>query len=155
VLFEELLVQGLEQAKRHGRRLAVMFIDVDNFKSINDSHGHAVGDKVLLMVANRLLASIRSEDTVSRWGGDEFMALLLEVKQEADMVQLAEKMVEQVAEAWEFNGIVFSLSVSIGITIYPADGETADILFTNSDRAMYKAKGPDQRVMLFRESALN
>ena len=155
VLFEEHLDQGLIQAKRRGWGLAVLFIDIDKFKSINDSYGHDLGDKVLLMVANRLKALIREEDTVSRWGGDEFMCLLLEVKQEADVTRIAEKMVNRIAEACEFNGIVLCIRASIGIAIYPADGETADILFKNADTAMFKAKGTEKRVVLLRESAFN
>ena len=154
VLFEEALDHGLIQAKRHGWGLAVLFIDIDQFKSINDSYGHDLGDIVLLMVANRLQSSLREEDIVSRWGGDEFVCLLLEVKQEADVSRLAEKMVSRIAEAGEFNGTVFSINVSIGIAIYPADGETADSLFKNADMAMYKAKGTKKRVVLFRESSL-
>lgn len=153
-LFEQALDHGLIQAKRHGWGLAVLFIDIDQFKSINDSYGHDLGDKVLLMVANRLQSSLREEDTVSRWGGDEFVCLLLEVKQEADVSRLAEKMVSRIAEACEFNGTVLSIIVSIGIAIYPAYGETADSLFKNADTAMYKAKGTKKRVVLFRESSL-
>lgn len=155
VLFEEHLTQGLIQAKRHGWGLAVLFIDIDNFKSINDSHGHDMGDKVLLTVANRLQSYVREEDTVSRWGGDEFMCLLLEVKQEADVTRLAEKMVNRIAEACEFNGIVLSIRASIGIAICPADGETADILFKNADRAMFEAKGTEKRVVLCRASGFD
>ena len=155
VLFEQHLDQGLIQAKRHGWGLAVLFIDIDKFKSINDSYGHDLGDKVLLMVANRLQSLIRDEDTVSRWGGDEFMCLLLEVKKEIDATHLAKKMVNRIAVACKFNGIVLSVRASIGIAIYPADGETADILFKNADTAMYKAKGTEKRVVLFCESVLN
>ena len=152
VSFEQSLDHGLIQAKRHGWGLAVLFIDIDEFKSINDSYGHDLGDQVLLMVANRLKTSVRDEDIVSRWGGDEFVCLLLEVKQEADVTYLAEKMINRIAEAYEFNGIVLSIRVSIGIAIYPADGDTADVLFKNADTAMYKAKGTEKRVVLFRES---
>ena len=141
VSFEQRLDHGLIQAKRHGRKLAVLFIDIDKFKSINDSYGHDLGDQVLLMVANRLQSSVRDEDMVSRWGGDEFVCLLLEVKQGADVTRLAEKMINRIAEACEFNGTTLSIRASIGIAIYPADGETADILFKNADTAMYKAKG--------------
>lgn len=155
VLFEQHLDQGLIQAKRHGWGLAVLFIDIDKFKNINDSYGHDQGDKVLLMVANRLQSLIRDEDTVSRWGGDEFMCLLLEVKQEAEVARLAEKMVNRLAEDFEFNGIVVSIRASIGIAIYPADGETADILFKNADAAMFKAKGTVKRVVLFRQSTFD
>jgi diguanylate cyclase len=155
VLFEQHLDQGLTQAKRHGWGLAVLFIDIDKFKSINDSYGHDLGDKVLLMVANRLQSLIRDEDTVSRWGGDEFMCLLLEVKQEADVTRLAEKMVNQLAADFEFNGIVISIRASIGIAIYPSDGETSDILFKNADMAMFRAKGTVKRVVLFHQSAFD
>ncbi len=155
VLFEQRLEHGLIQAKRHGWKLAVLFIDIDKFKSINDTYGHDLGDKVLLMVANRLQSSVREEDMVCRWGGDEFVCLLLDVKQEANITRIAEKMVNRIAEACEFNGTVLSIRPSIGISIYPADGETADILFKNADTAMYKAKGTEKRVVLFRESAFD
>lgn len=152
VSFEQGLDHGLIQAKRHGWGLAVLFIDIDKFKSINDSYGHDLGDQVLLMVADRLQSFVRGEDLVSRWGGDEFVCLLFEVNQEADVTRLAEKMVNRIAETCEFNGVSLSIRASIGIAIYPADGETADILFKNADIAMYQAKGSEKRVVLYRES---
>ena len=155
VLFEQRLEHGLIQAKRRDWKLAVLFIDIDKFKSINDSYGHDLGDKVLLMLANRLQSSVREEDMVCRWGGDEFMCLLLDVKQEANTTRLAEKMVNRITEAFEINGTILSIKPSIGIAIYPADGETADILFKNADTAMYKAKGTEKRVVLFCESVFD
>jgi len=155
VLFEQRLEHGLIQAKRRDWKLAVLFIDIDKFKSINDSYGHDLGDKVLLMLANRLQSSVREEDMVCRWGGDEFMCLLLDVKQEANTTRLAEKMVNRITEAFEINGTVLSIRPSIGVAIYPADGETADILFKNADTAMYKAKGTEKRVVLFCESVFD
>ncbi len=152
ISFEQSLEHGLVQAKRHNWGLAVLFIDLDNFKSINDSYGHDLGDQALLLVANRLQSFVRDQDIVSRWGGDEFVCLLLEVKQETNVSKLAEQMLNKVAEAFEFNGTVLSIKASIGIAIYPADGETAEILFKNADTAMYKAKGTEKRVVLFRES---
>ncbi len=152
VLFDERLDHGLVQAKRHGWKLAVLFMDIDNFKNINDSYGHDLGDKVLLTVADRLQSATRKEDTVSRWGGDEFVCLLLEVKQEADVTRLAEVMVNTISETFKYEGKILSISVSIGIAIYPADGETADILFKNADTAMYKAKGTERRVVQFRDT---
>lgn len=149
--FEQGLDHGLIQAKRHGWGLAVLFIDLNNFKSINDLYGHDLGDQVLQMVANRLKSSVRGEDLVSRWGGDEFVCLLFEVKEEADATRLAEKMKNRIAESCEFNGTTLSIEASIGIAIYPTDGETADILFKNADTAMYKAKGAKKRVVLFRK----
>jgi len=154
VFFEQSLNNGLIQAKRHGWGLAVLFIDIDEFKSINDTYGHDMGDKVLIMVADRFKSFIREEDMISRWAGDEFVCLLLEVKQEADVTRLAGNMVKRISEAYEYNKTVLSLRVSIGIAFYPADGKTADILFKNADTAMYKAKGTKTGVMLFRESAL-
>ena len=150
--FEQGFDHGLIQAKRHGWGLAVLFIDIDKFKSINDTYGHDLGDQVLLMVANRLQSFVRDEDIVSRWGGDEFVCLLFEVKQEADVTRLAEKMIKRIAEDCDFNGTTLSIRASIGIAVYPADGETAEILFKNADIAMYRAKGAEKRVVLFRES---
>lgn len=152
VSFEQSLEHGLVQAKRHNWGLAILFIDIDNFKSINDSYGHDIGDQALLTVANRLQSFVRDQDIVSRWGGDEFVCLLLEVKQETDVSMLAEQMLNKVAEACEFNGTLLSIRASIGIAIYPADGDTADILFKNADTAMYKAKATEKHVVLFRES---
>lgn len=140
------------QAKRYGWGLAVLFIDIDKFKNINDSYGHGLGDQVLLMVANRLKSFVRDEDIVSSWGDDEFVCLSFKVKQEADVILLAEEMIIRIAEACEFNGIVLSISASIGIATYPEDGDTADVLFKKADTAMYKAKGTEKRVVLFRES---
>ncbi|MEA5448317.1 GGDEF domain-containing protein [Leptolyngbya sp. CCNP1308] len=152
VLFEQGLDHGLIQAKRHDRRLALLFIDIDKFKNINDSHGHDAGDQVLVTVANRLQTFVRGEDRVSRWGGDEFVCLLLEVKQAADVISLAKRMIDRIAEPCKFNENVFSIKASIGIAIYPTDGETADILFKNADTAMYEAKRTKKRVVLFQES---
>lgn len=151
-LFEHGLEHGLSVAKRQGWGLAVLFIDIDKFKSINDSHGHDGGDQVLLTVATRLRSFVREEDLVSRWGGDEFVCLCLEVKQEADVFQLAEKMVDRLGEACEVNGTTLSIRASIGIAIHPADGETAELLFQHADSAMYEAKGSDTRVVLFGHS---
>lgn len=151
VLFEEHLNYGLSQAKRYGWGLAVLFIDLNKFKNINDSYGHDMGDKILSMVANRLQTFVRDEDMVSRWGGDEFVCILFNVRQEADVVHIAEKIICHIAEVYEFEGNVFSIKVSIGIAICPRDGETADILFKNADKAMYKAKGKEKGIMLFRE----
>ena len=155
VLFEQNLDNGLIQAKRHSWGLAVLFIDIDKFKSINDTYGHDMGDKVLVMVADRLKSAVREEDMISRWAGDEFVCLLFEVKQEADVTRLAENMVNRIAETCEFNGTALSVNVSIGIALYPADGKTADILFKHADSAMYKAKGTEKRVVLYRESAFD
>lgn len=147
--FDQALTQGLAQAKRQGWGLAVMFIDVDKFKNINDSHGHDVGDRVLLTVANRLNSFIRDGDMVSRWGGDEFVCLLLEVKHENDVLGLAGKLVQRVAEAVDLSGQILHIKISIGIALFPSDGDTADLLIKQADQAMYKAKGTARQVVLF------
>ena len=152
LLFEQRLDYGLIQAKRHGWKLAILFIDLDKFKNINDTYGHQIGDKVLMLVAERLKVFVRDEDMVSRWGGDEFVCILMNVNLEADVISLAEKIVDHIAEECEFDGIILSISATIGIAVYPQDGETADILFKNVDSAMYKSKGTDQRVTLFNKS---
>ena len=150
MLFEQALDQGLSQAKRHGWGLAVLFIDIDKFKSINDSYGHDLGDKVLLMVGKLFKVFIRAEDTVSRWGGDEFACLLLEIKHEADVTRLAEEMVNRIAETCVYKRLFFHKSQYRHGHI-SRRGETADILFKNADMAMFKAKGTEKRVMLFSE----
>lgn len=152
VLFEQVLEQSLIQAKRHAWGLALLFIDIDKFKRFNDEFGHDLGDKVLRRVAKHLKSTVRKEDMVSRWGGDEFVCLMLEVKQAADAIHLAEKMVNRIAEVWESDGAVLPISISIGIAIYPAAGETAEILFKKADRAMYAAKRTATKVVLFDEA---
>lgn len=149
--FDQALNHGLVQAKRQGWGLALMFIDVDKFKSINDSHGHDVGDRVLLTVANRLKSFIRDGDMVSRWGGDEFVCLLLEVKHEDDVLRLASKLIQRVAQGVEVSGQTLHIKISVGIALCPSDGDTADLLIKHADKAMYKAKGTAQRVALFRQ----
>jgi len=144
VLFNDRLEHGLAQAKRHEWTLAVMFIDLDRFKDINDTHGHVVGDSVLQTIASRLTAVTRDEDTVSRHGGDEFLYLLLEIKQDVDAIAIAEKVRAALGEPCEviLNDVPLSVHVgcSIGIAMYPNDGLTAEALILSADRAMYQAK---------------
>jgi diguanylate cyclase (GGDEF)-like protein len=144
VLFNDRLEHGLAQAKRHDWTLAVMFIDLDNFKSINDTHGHVVGDAVLQAISLRLKNMTRDDDTVCRHGGDEFLYLLLELKQESDATMVAEKIILAVGEPCEINAkdgpLMLSVKPSIGIAIFPTAGETVDALIQSADRAMYQAK---------------
>lgn len=139
-LFNDRFRHALAQAKRHVWRLAVMFIDLDDFKSINDAHGHDVGDRVLQIVAKRLLALVRGGDTVSRRGGDEFLLLMLEAKDETSVAKLAAKIIENIGEACEVEGLKLTVRPSIGIAIYPEDGGSPQELLKNADVAMYAAK---------------
>ena len=142
-LLDDRLEHGLEQAKRHGWSIAVMFIDLDAFKQINDTFGHPAGDHVLRTVAQRLTDSTRSVDTVSRYGGDEFVYLLTEVKNEIDVVQVAEKLIEALHApcVWNDNPEASPLiRASIGIAMFPQHGTTAELLLRTADTAMYQAK---------------
>jgi diguanylate cyclase len=147
-LFDQSIEHGLIQAKRHGWNLAVMFLDIDKFKSINDTYGHDAGDKVLQMIARRLTTAFRAEDTVSRWGGDEFVCLLLEVKHQDDVVRLAELLIGQLAQPFLCNDVDLRIKASIGIALYPQHGTTAEALFKKADAAMYKAKSSIHRIVL-------
>lgn len=140
VLFNDRLEHGMEQAKRHGWTLAVMFLDLDKFKTINDSYGHAAGDAVLLTVANRLKETTRNDDTISRHGGDEFLYLLMEINEEHDAALIAEKIIKAVQEPCEVSVGELTVSTSIGISIYPRDGTTVEALIMSADAAMYRAK---------------
>ncbi len=140
VLFRDRLDQAIAQASRHGTRLAVLFVDLDNFKRINDKLGHAIGDQVLQRAAHRLAGSIRDSDTVSRHGGDEFLVLLTEVKLAVDAVAIADKIATTLSMPSRIGNNVLRLSASIGISLYPDDGDEADMLIDRADAAMYLAK---------------
>ena len=139
-LFNERLDHALIQAARHHWSLAVMYMDLDKFKAINDTHGHDAGDKVLQIVGERLQGCTRAEDTISRIGGDEFLCLLLEVKNDRMVASVAELMVKRVSQPCDINGTRLLIQPSIGIAMYPRDGTTADVLLKNADAAMYQAK---------------
>ena len=127
-------------ARRHGRYIAVLFLDLDDFKHINDTLGHAVGDAVLQLAARRLEMVVRDSDTVSRHGGDEFIVLVSEVSHASDAALIAEKILSTFAAPAQVGNHEISLSVSIGIALYPEDGEDAATLISRADTAMYRAK---------------
>lgn len=127
-------------ARRHNRHIAVLFIDLDDFKQINDTLGHAAGDALLQVAARRLESVVRESDTVSRHGGDEFLVLMTEVAQAEDASLIAEKILAAFAAPAHVGNHVSSLSASIGIAVYPQDGEDAATLISRADVAMYRAK---------------
>lgn len=139
-LFDDRLEHGLVQATRHGWTLAVIFMDLDNFKTINDSYGHDVGDAVLRIVAARLEENTRGEDTVSRHGGDEFLYLLMDMNNENDARIIAEKIIKAVQMPCKLRIGDLIVTPSIGISIFPKDGTTAEALKQSADAAMYQAK---------------
>ncbi|MDP9012369.1 MAG: diguanylate cyclase [Pseudomonadota bacterium] len=127
-------------AKRVGTRLALLFIDLDNFKQINDTLGHAVGDQVLRVAAKRLAAAVRGSDIVSRHGGDEFLVLVTDVSYTADVIQIALKLLSALGLPLRIGADVLRLAASIGISSFPEDGEDASTLIHRADAAMYRAK---------------
>ena len=130
----------LAAARRRGTQAAILFIDLDNFKTVNDSLGHAAGDSLLKVIAARIPKALREMDVVSRHGGDEFLVVLPDCEGEQGPVPVAEKLLATVAEPMELEGQTVSVSPSIGIAVFPRDGETADALIKNADAAMYLAK---------------
>jgi len=140
LLLNDRLARTIALARRYGRRVAVLFLDCDRFKHINDSLGHAVGDQVLRSVSKRLVTCVRESDTVSRHGGDEFLILLSEVDHPEDAGLIAEKIVASVAEPHLVAGHELILTASVGIALYPEDGQDAQTLIMHADTAMYHAK---------------
>jgi len=140
MLLKDRVEQAIVLARRHGTQLAVLYLDLDGFKHINDSLGHPVGDKLLQSVARRLVECARTSDTVSRQGGDEFIVLLSEVAHAEDAALAASRMLKAVAEAHPVDKHDLHVTTSIGISIFPEDGAEAQALIQNADTAMYQAK---------------
>ncbi len=140
MLFQDRLKQAIAHAARKQERLALMFLDLDHFKDINDTLGHTIGDKLLLAVAERLTENVREGDTVSRQGGDEFIILLPGIENPGDATLVAEKLLETVRQPYHFDSQVLNISFSIGISLYPDDSRDMDELRRKADAAMYQAK---------------
>lgn len=139
-LFDDRLAQAIAGAERHGWTLAVMFLDLDRFKIINDSHGHAAGDSVLKVIAQRMLSHARDEDTVCRNGGDEFLYLLINPAGRENVARIAGLVRTAIAQPIGLGALQLEITPSIGIAIYPDHGTSGDMLVANADAAMYRAK---------------
>ena len=139
-LLQERFFSTLAISKRKGWKAAIMFIDLDRFKAVNDVYGHKVGDIILKMVAQRLLKIIRKADTVARIGGDEFLIIQTEVQDKAAAALLADKILQQLTEPFELSGNTIKIGASIGIAIYPTHGNTLQALIKQADNAMYTIK---------------
>lgn len=148
-LFDDRLEHGIAIAQRHGWTLAVMFFDLDRFKSINDVHGHATGDIALKAVADRLSKHARDEDTVCRNGGDEFLYLLMNPQGRDNIKRIAGLVAEGIALPIEIGPLRLVLTLSIGIAIYPEHGTSGEQLIRNADAAMYVAKARGTRFEVF------
>jgi diguanylate cyclase (GGDEF)-like protein/PAS domain S-box-containing protein len=155
MLLNDRVSQAIVLAPRHMKKVAVLFLDLDGFKHINDSLGHPIGDKLLQSIAKRLVDCVRSSDTVSRQGGDEFVVLLSEVEQSDDAAISAMRMLQAVAEAHSIDQHDLHVTTSIGLSVYPDDGLDAETLIKNADTAMYQAKENGRQTYRFFKPAMN
>jgi diguanylate cyclase (GGDEF)-like protein/PAS domain S-box-containing protein len=154
-LFLSHLKTGIERAARHERKLALIFIDLDNFKVINDTLGHDVGDVLLTEVARRLKGAVRQEDVVCRLGGDEFTVYVEDFDDPQSLTSTAQRLVQAVSEAYQISGHDIFVTASVGISIYPNDGATISELVKNADTAMYKVKEQGRNGFQFFKEDMN
>ncbi|MSP12226.1 MAG: EAL domain-containing protein [Chloroflexi bacterium] len=154
-LFQILVGRSLADAQRHERLGAILFLDLDRFKNINDTLGHATGDQLLKAVAARLTGVLRQNDTVARIGGDEFTILIEEIEQPQDATLVAEKLLNTLAEPFDLAGQELFVSASIGIGIFPTDGQNLDVLLRNADTALYRTKEQGRNGYTFYQPEMN
>lgn len=155
LLLTDRLEQAIARAHRDAKRIAVIFIDLDDFKQINDTLGHQAGDRVLQSVAKRLLGCVRTPDTVSRQGGDEFVLLLQDVNRPEHIASMARRILKALAETHFIDGHELFVTASIGVSIYPSDGQDAETLIKHADRAMYEAKASGYHSCRFFRQQMN
>ncbi len=139
LLFLDRLKQTLKYATRRKQSVGILFLDLDRFKEVNDTHGHGIGDKLLIEITNKLKLALRDEDTIARLGGDEFTVMLSNIHETA-LVKIVNKIIDSMQDKVIIEGIEIYTTFSIGISMFPKDGPTSDILLRNADTAMYKAK---------------
>lgn len=154
-LFFDRLVVALAQSNRHQYKLAVLFLDLDRFKQINDSLGHSTGDNLLKIAADRLRRCVREEDTVARFGGDEFVVLIHIIARAEDAGKIARKILDALGAPFQLGDRELVVSTSVGITVYPSDGADAETLVKNADTAMYRAKNLGGDNYQFYTAAMN
>ena len=140
MLFHDRLTQAIIAAQRNSKSLAVLFLDVDHFKKVNDTFGHGGGDQLLQSIARRLVAAVRSSDTVSRYGGDEFVLLLSQIAHASDVIVSVKKIVAVLDPPHYIGGRDVLVTVSVGISVFPADGTDTEPLMINADTALIRAK---------------
>jgi diguanylate cyclase (GGDEF)-like protein/PAS domain S-box-containing protein len=155
MLFSDRVRQAIAVAPRHLKKVAVLFLDLDGFKHINDSLGHAVGDRLLQSISKRLVTCVRGADTVSRQGGDEFVVLLSEMEKSEDAAITARRMLQAVAKAHSVELHDLHVTASIGVSVYPDDGMDSETLIKNADTAMYQAKENGRQSYQFFKPAMN
>ncbi len=148
-LFDDRAAHAIALAERHGWSVAIMFIDLDDFKAINDTHGHGAGDAALNAVAERLTECSREQDSVCRAGGDEFLFLLVDAGDDAQITRVARRIVACVSAPFDHANTQLRIVPSIGVAVYPRDGVTVSELVANADSAMYRAKSGEGNVEMF------
>lgn len=153
VLFSQRVVQGLELAKRRQQRLALLFLDLDNFKPVNDTWGHAMGDRVLKVIGQRISACLRASDAVGRVGGDEFVVLLMELHSVTDAVQVADKIRAALTQPLTLDEHSMQIGTSVGIAMFPEHGSTEALLMKHADAALYQAKAQGRNRVVVYEPA--
>ncbi|WP_454734475.1 bifunctional diguanylate cyclase/phosphodiesterase [Cupriavidus pauculus] len=154
-LYMDRLSNALHRAKRDGRNVAVMFVDLDHFKRVNDTLGHRTGDQLLVAAAERLTSLVRDGDTIARFGGDEFVVLLAEVTSPLECRLLAERIVEEFRTPFELAGRRVSVTASVGVAVAPGDGAEPDLLLQHADTAMYEAKSGGRSGFRFFNNEMN
>jgi diguanylate cyclase (GGDEF)-like protein len=155
LLVRDRMDQAIGQARRYKENAALLFLDLDNFKTINDSLGHSAGDELLKGVASRLCAAVREVDTVSRQGGDEFLIVLTDVTDLAAISAVAANVLEKLAQPFSLKGMQITTSISIGIALFPEDGDDFEQLLKNADIAMYQAKAAGRNAYRFFDQQMN
>src|SRR3984893_10667254 len=157
IALNDRLTQAIASANRHRHLLAVLFVDLDRFKHVNDSLGHAIGDELLKAVGARLLAGVRKSDTVSRQGGDEFVVVLSSIERSEDAALSATKLIAAITSPYSIDqyDLHGSVSIGIGISIYPTDSVEAETLIQNANSAMYRAKEKGRNSYHFFKEELN
>ena len=155
MLLNDRIGQAIAMAPRHRKQVAILFLDLDGFKHINDSLGHPIGDKLLQSIAKRLVDCVRRSDTVSRQGGDEFVVLLSEAEQWEDAAVIARKILQAVAETHSIDDRDLHITTSIGVSVFPDDGRDAETLIKNADTAMYQAKEHGRQNFQFFKPEMN
>lgn len=154
-LFSDRAKQAIYEAKRYGQHVGIVFIDLDHFKYVNDTFGHATGDEILRSVAKRLKESVRNIDTVARMGGDEFVLVCSRLRSKSEIFPMLERIIESISAPYALNGHQCNVSCSAGVSFFPADGETPEELLKNSDTSMYLSKDLGRNMYQIFHSSMN
>lgn len=153
LLLADRLEQAIATSERNQTKVGVLFLDLDEFKRVNDTHGHVAGDELLRRMARRLGGCLRSNDTLARYAGDEFVAVLIDLVRPDEAAAIATRMLEAAAEPFDIGGSAVRVGASIGIAISPQDGSTANQLLNHADTAMYRAKGRGKNNFWFADAS--